>query len=66
MNGVRAGRQLKTPDGPAWFEPVPDADGVWIEIREGKGSAGTGGRGALAQVVGSVLATEQEAGAGRR
>jgi hypothetical protein len=61
MNGARVGRQLKTPDGTAWFEPVPDADGVWIEIRAAKGDASTGGHGALAQIVGTVLATEQEA-----
>lgn len=60
-NGGSAGRRLETPEGPAWFEPVPDAEGVWIEIRDAPAKAGDGAmRQALAQVVGSVLATELE------
>ena len=55
------GRQIKTPDGPAWLEPVPDAAGVWMEIRDAERAAGTeAARSALAQIVGTVLANEQE------
>jgi len=62
QNGARVGRRIEAPDGPVWLEPVPDADGVWIEIRDTKHGANDGvGRAALAQVVGSVLATEHEA-----
>jgi phosphoserine phosphatase RsbU/P len=61
-NGGRAARRLETPEGPAWLEPVPDADDVWIEIRDARAGAGDGAvRKALAQIVGSVLATEHEA-----
>jgi len=61
-NGGRAGRRVETPEGPAWLEPVPDADGVWIEIRDAGPGAGDGPvRKALAQIVGSVLASEHEA-----
>ena len=61
-NGGRQGRKLETPDGPAWLEPVPGADGVWVEIRnERQGTADGGMRKALAQIVGSVLSSEQEA-----
>lgn len=53
------GRTLETPEGSARFEPVREADGVWLEIRE----AGAGRReaAALAEIVGAVLAAEREA-----
>jgi phosphoserine phosphatase RsbU/P len=72
----RHGAQLETPEGPAWFEPVPDALGVWLEVRdrspERKGPAKGGTRapraastgpepGALAAIVGSLLAAERDA-----
>ena len=61
-NGGRAGRPLETPEGPAWLEPVPDAEGVWVEIRDPGPGAGDGAvRSALAAIVGSVLASEHEA-----
>src|SRR5207247_1201896 len=33
LAGRSAGHAIDTPRGPAWFEPVPDVDGVWLEIR---------------------------------
>ncbi len=61
---LNGGGPVETPDGPAWFERVPDADGVWLEVRErgkAKGDEGGAMRRAVALVVGSVLATEREA-----
>ena len=61
---LNGGGPVATPDGPAWLERVPDADGVWLEVRDrGKGTGDEGGamRRAVALVVGSVLATEREA-----
>jgi len=71
------GRRLDTPRGPAWFEPVADVAGVWLEIGEAAGGKGKKeGRGAsrpsppsppspppavLAEIVGSVLAAERDA-----
>jgi len=61
LNGQDAGRRLDTPEGPAWFEPVREADGVWLEV----GEQGAGSREqesvALAQVIGSVLGAERDA-----
>jgi len=34
------GRRLDTPRGPAWFEPVADVAGVWLEIGEAAGGKG--------------------------
>ncbi len=62
LNGTRDSGRLETPEGPAWFERVPDAEGVWLEVRDGGGEPRESvTRQALAQVVGSVLATEREA-----
>ncbi|MGH7605979.1 MAG: hypothetical protein ACREME_01450, partial [Gemmatimonadales bacterium] len=45
------GGPLDTPDGPAWFQPVDDVAGVWLEIRR---AGGTDGQDAadLAEIVG--------------
>src|SRR5438094_3640860 len=72
------GRRLDTPRGPAWFEPVADVAGVWLEIGEAAGGKGKKeGRGAsrpsppsppspppavLAGIVGSGLAAGRDAG----
>ncbi|HEU5260611.1 MAG TPA: GAF domain-containing SpoIIE family protein phosphatase [Gemmatimonadales bacterium] len=60
LNGHDAGRRLDTPDGPAWFEPVREAEGTWLEIRDR--GAGREGRdpATLAEIVGSVLAAEHD------
>jgi len=57
-------RLRRSPDGSARLEPVPDTDGVWLEI----GDAGSGTREAaapspaeLAAIVGAVLAAERDA-----
>ncbi len=56
--GEPAGRALDTPAGPAWFEPVPDVAGVWLEL----GVARAGERaGDLARIAGAVLSAEREA-----
>ncbi|HYL55705.1 MAG TPA: GAF domain-containing SpoIIE family protein phosphatase [Gemmatimonadales bacterium] len=57
LDGDRSGRRWDTPDGPAWFEPVRDAEGVWLETVEGGASPPA----VLAAIVGSVLAAEQDA-----
>ena len=57
LDGDRAGRRWDSPDGPAWFEPVQDAEGVWLETVEGGASPPA----ALAAIVGSVLAAEHDA-----
>ena len=61
LNGQDAGRRLDTPQRPAWFEPVLEAVGVWLEV----GEQGAGSReqepAALAQIVGSVLGAERDA-----
>ena len=55
----REGGKGGTPGSRASLEPVPEAEGVWLEIGDG----GNGGvRRAVAQIVGAVLATEREAG----
>ena len=59
LNGGTAGRALDTPAGPAWFEPVPDMEGVWLELA----GVGAGERaGDLARIAGAVLSAEREAG----
>src|SRR5439155_914214 len=57
--GRAAGHAADTPRGPAWFEPVPDVDDMWLEVRD----PGPGARDAtaLAAIVGSVLAAERDA-----
>jgi len=61
------GRTLQAPEGPAWFEPVREAEGVWLEVGERPGGAGSGGAATagqdpatLATVIGAVLAAERE------
>ncbi|HEX4599931.1 MAG TPA: hypothetical protein VH116_00960, partial [Gemmatimonadales bacterium] len=56
LNGHDTGRRLDTPEGPAWFEPVRDMAGVWLEL----GDPGRGDPGALADVVSSVLTAERD------
>ncbi len=50
------GGRLETPDGPAWFQPVPASPDTWLEVK------GEGERAAieLAEVIGAVLGAEQE------
>jgi sigma-B regulation protein RsbU (phosphoserine phosphatase) len=64
MDGPPSGaKSFATAEGPVWLEPVPDADQVWLEIRDGA-RAGVGDaavRQALAQIVGAVVASEREA-----
>jgi sigma-B regulation protein RsbU (phosphoserine phosphatase) len=31
-----AGARVDTPDGPAWYVPLPGAPGLWLEIRDGE------------------------------
>src|SRR5439155_27364305 len=59
LEGRAAGHAADTPRGPAWFEPVPDVDDMWLEVRD----PGPGARDAtaLAAIVGSVLAAERDA-----
>src|SRR2546422_1074202 len=64
-DGGRDGGHVETPEGRAWFEPVPGMDGVWLEIggkrRRGKREGPplpTAGE--LAEIVGSLLAAERE------
>jgi sigma-B regulation protein RsbU (phosphoserine phosphatase) len=56
LNGHDTGRRLETPEGPAWFEPVRDMTGVWLEI----GDPARGDPAALADVVSSVLTAERD------
>ena len=62
LDGGDAARQLDTPDGPAWFEPVRDAAGMWLEVRsERRERGGAPLPGELAEIIGSVLAAERDA-----
>jgi phosphoserine phosphatase RsbU/P len=63
LDGADTGRRLDTPEGPAWFEPVRDAAGTWLEVRdEGRrGGAATSPPDQLAEILGSVLAAERDA-----
>ena len=47
-----------TPEGSARLEPIPETEGVWLEIANG---AGPGVAQELAEIVGSVLAAERDA-----
>lgn len=53
------GTKIQTPEGPAWLEPVPTVQGVWLEI---KGGAAGARATELADVVGAVLGAEEETG----
>jgi len=59
LEGRTAGHSIATPHGPAWFEPVPDIEGVWLEI----GAPGPGPRApdTLAAIVGAALGAERDA-----
>ena len=61
LNGHDRGTRIDTPEGAAWFEPVEDADGVWLEVQERVQGKGTTQPSALAEIVGSVLAAERDA-----
>ncbi len=52
------GGRLETPDGPAWFQPIPSTRDTWLEVK------GEGERGAveLAEVIGAVMEAEEETG----
>src|SRR2546426_12563350 len=57
-DGGRAGGRVETPEGKAWFEPVPGVDGGWLEIggERGRGERGRSAlptAGELAEIVGS-------------
>jgi phosphoserine phosphatase RsbU/P len=64
-DGGRAGGQVETPEGKVWWEPVPEIEGVWLEI----GAGGKRGKrkaaplptvGELAEIVGWLLVAERE------
>lgn len=61
LDGGDAGRRLDTPDGPAWFEPVRDAAGTWLEVREEGRQGRTAPPNELAEIIGSLLAAERDA-----
>ena len=56
-SGEPAGRALDTPSGPAWFEPVPDVAGVWLELAGARAGERAGD---LARIAGAVLSAERE------
>src|SRR3989454_6634717 len=63
-DGGRAGGRVETPEGKAWFEPVPGMDGVWLEIGGKRGRGKREGTslptaGELAEIVGSLLSAER-------
>src|SRR5207249_8586814 len=61
------GGEVDTPDGSARLEPIPETEGLWLEIANGGPSkpltpgASPGTAEELAQIVGSVLAAERDA-----
>jgi sigma-B regulation protein RsbU (phosphoserine phosphatase) len=57
-NGV--GAAVVTPDGEAWFEPIPAAAGMWLETGPPRSGAGRGDAATLAEIVGGVLDSERE------
>ena len=52
------GGRLETPDGPAWFQPIPSVPDAWLEVRP----EASGQREAveLAEVIGAVMGAEDE------
>jgi len=58
LDGRDAGLRLDTPEGgAAWFEPVREVAGMWLEIGEGPPAPAPA---ELAQIVGAVLAAERD------
>src|SRR5262245_19808112 len=53
------GGTVETPDGPAWFEPVPAVKGVWLEVPVSSAGAPREA-GAAAEIVGAMLDSERE------
>jgi sigma-B regulation protein RsbU (phosphoserine phosphatase) len=51
---------MSTPDGPARYEPVPGASGLWVEIRDGEDAAAS--RASLMDAVACLVEAEREAG----
>jgi sigma-B regulation protein RsbU (phosphoserine phosphatase) len=49
------GGRLETPDGPAWFQPIPSVSDAWLEVRGGEHGAVE-----LAEVIGAVMGAEEE------
>jgi phosphoserine phosphatase RsbU/P len=55
LNGGGGGKRLETPDGPAWFQPVPSIADTWLEVRGGDRAAVE-----LAEVISAVMGAEEE------
>jgi sigma-B regulation protein RsbU (phosphoserine phosphatase) len=51
------GGRLETPDGPAWFQPIPRVSETWLEVRGEERAAAE-----IAEVIGAVLGAEEETG----
>ena len=51
------GGRLETPDGPAWFQPIPAVSETWLEVRGKERAAAE-----IAEVIGAVLGAEEETG----
>ena len=52
------GGRLDTPDGPAWFQPIPSINDTWLEVKgEGEQAAVE-----LAEVISAVMEAEEETG----
>ena len=51
------GGLLQTPDGPAWFQPIPTVSETWLEVRGEERAAAE-----IAEVIGAVLGAEEETG----
>jgi len=54
-NGGGGGKRLETPDGPAWFQPIPSIADTWLEVRGGDQAAVE-----LAEVISAVMGAEEE------
>lgn len=54
--------QMLTPGGPSWFVPVPENDGLWLEIHgEGPRPSGTPRAALAAPLLERMLSTERDA-----